>query len=111
MFNTWRFRQRTVPADKAAADESEVLLLREAMAYLQGDAGASAPPDPAPAPPPDSAEDGTLTTAQLFIAEQRKIAESLLREVCSLEAQLEVQARAARAAREYAAAKEQADAA
>lgn len=74
---------------------------------------------PATAEPNDTAETGedaaeadkTLETAQRFIAEQRKIAEALLREVCAFEERFKNQAKAAQAARAYATAKEKTDSA
>ena len=55
--------------------------------------------------------DETLAVGRRFIAEQRKTAEALLREIANLEERFAIQAKAAQAARAYAAAKEQADAA
>lgn len=112
MFNTWK---RGPAKAREVADESDIALLRETLAYLQG---RSAPdvatvrdvakaPVAAPVTTPDP-PDESLATAQRFITEQRGIAEALLREVCALEQRLEIQAKAARAARVFAAAQQKA---
>lgn len=113
MFNTWK---RGTAKAREVADESDIALLRETLAYLQGRSApevADAPPRAEAArlkPPVVAPEqpDEALATAQRFITEQRAIAEALLREVCALEQRLEIQAKAARAARVFAAAQQKA---
>jgi chromosome segregation ATPase len=111
MFGPWKSRRgESEPA--AVANGSEMLLLRSMLDYLQDRASTSETPPTATASlsgaRPDRSEadttqrEETLETAQRFIADQRKIAEALLREVCTLEERLEIQLEAAQATRTYA---------
>lgn len=78
------------PAEKALAEAKAV-----AVAKAETEERAAAPPEPA------ASTDGALKAAQQLMAEQRKAAEALLREVSVLEERLKTEAQAAQAADEY----------
>lgn len=109
-------------------EDPQVLRLRNTLADLKQhdeatdvrDEAAPAPAEvteevPAPVPhelePPQAEADHgeELSPAQRLVAQQRKTAEALLREVCALEGRLKMEAHAAQAAAEYATAKAKAD--
>jgi chromosome segregation ATPase len=112
MFGPWKSRRgESEPA--AVANGSEMLLLRSMLDYLQDRASTSEPPAQptaslSDAPADVAGREETLETAQRFIADQRKIAEALLREVCTLEERVDVQLEAAQATRTYAEASQRA---
>jgi hypothetical protein len=81
------------PAEKALAEAKAV------VAKAETDERAAQGPAPAQAAPASS--DGALKAAQQLMAEQRKAAEALLREVAVLEDRLKNEAQAAQAAVDY----------
>jgi chromosome segregation ATPase len=82
------------PAEKALAEAKAVV----AKAETEERAAAQAP---APTQDPAASSDGALKAAQQLMAEQRKAAEALLREVSVLEDRLKNEAQAAQAAVDY----------
>ncbi len=91
------------PAAQAPAKSVEPPPAEKALAEAKAVAVAKAENEerPAPAEEPAPSGDGALQAAQQLMAEQRKAAEALLREVSVLEERLKNEAQAAQAAGEY----------
>lgn len=110
------------PAEKALAEAKAVAVAKaeteeraaaaqepSAPAPAAQEASAEEQPAQDPVEEPAAAIDGALKAAQQLMAEQRKAAEALLREVSVLEERLKSEAQAAHAADEYAGLKSKVD--